>query len=374
MFGGGLESLNAPLLPAAVLVTDSCGLIQMANSAAAELLQQRIDRLVGKQLFAFVAPTDRATLRRLLADGDPADRALRTVATVHRRQGETVGVEIALTSRHNGDAGSREATWVLLEQRVAAVDPRDASGLRLARAVAEIAQLSLTKDLPAVLGNVVHVCERAFPRPVGVSIGLGDPGYPSHVATDSQLAQSVDGAQVIAGEGPSQTAWLGRVCVSSANLLRDDRWPRLRSQLGSSSVCSVVAVPICVDDTALGVLNVYSEDDSLADGAAEESAGLLGTTVAAVLRKADVMSHLESSTRQLQTALESRSTIDQAKGMIMASRGCGADEAFQTLVEISSRTNVKLRDVAARMVEEVSQGNKVLLDQRRDGGRSSVVD
>lgn len=375
MFGGGLESLSAPLLPAAVLVTDSCGLIQMANSAAAELLQLRIDRLVGKQLFAFVAPADREALRRALSNGDTADGALRTVATVQRRQGEPVGVEIALTSRHSGGAEEREATWVILEQRVAATDDDHVShGMRVARAVAQIAQLGLTKEDPAVLGDIVHACQCAFSRPVGVSLALGDPGYPSHVATDSQLAQSVDGAQVIAGEGPSHTAWLGHVSVSSANLLQDDRWPRLRSQLGSSSVRSVLAVPIRVGDAPLGVLNVYSEDDSLADDTAEEGAGLLGATIAAVLRKADVLSDLESSTKQLQTALESRSTIDQAKGMVMAGRGCGPDEAFQALVEISSRTNLKLRDIAARMVEEASQGNKVLPDQRSDGGRSSVAD
>jgi AmiR/NasT family two-component response regulator len=53
----------------------------------------------------------------------------------------------------------------------------------------------------------------------------------------------------------------------------------------------------------------------------------------------------------LRTALESRSTIDQAKGIIMATRHCDADQAFAYLSKLSSVSNVKLRTVAARIVE-----------------------
>jgi two-component system, response regulator / RNA-binding antiterminator len=52
----------------------------------------------------------------------------------------------------------------------------------------------------------------------------------------------------------------------------------------------------------------------------------------------------------LRRAMESRATIEQAKGIVMADRWCGPDEAFQVLVELSQKTNRKLRDVAAAMV------------------------
>ncbi|MFE6616392.1 ANTAR domain-containing protein [Amycolatopsis sp. NPDC057786] len=45
---------------------------------------------------------------------------------------------------------------------------------------------------------------------------------------------------------------------------------------------------------------------------------------------------------QPETALRSRAEIDQAKGIIMAVHGCGADEAFPKLVKRSQHRNVEL--------------------------------
>ena len=50
-------------------------------------------------------------------------------------------------------------------------------------------------------------------------------------------------------------------------------------------------------------------------------------------------------------AMRSRATIEQAKGMLMASSHCSADEAFAMLVHASQRENRKLRDIAFEIVE-----------------------
>ena len=50
---------------------------------------------------------------------------------------------------------------------------------------------------------------------------------------------------------------------------------------------------------------------------------------------------------------ETRSHIDQAKGMIMVATGCDAAGAFGVLREYSSHKNVKVNDLARRMVESV---------------------
>ncbi|MEU5259543.1 ANTAR domain-containing protein [Amycolatopsis sp. NPDC021455] len=58
---------------------------------------------------------------------------------------------------------------------------------------------------------------------------------------------------------------------------------------------------------------------------------------------------------QLREALSSQPVIEQAKGMVMLLRGCGAAEAFDVLVVVSQRSNVKLRDVAAVVVAAGSE-------------------
>jgi AmiR/NasT family two-component response regulator len=59
---------------------------------------------------------------------------------------------------------------------------------------------------------------------------------------------------------------------------------------------------------------------------------------------------LRAEVSGLRYALTSRTTIDEAKGIIMAERGCDEDTAFLILVLMSQDTNVPLRDVAGAVV------------------------
>jgi AmiR/NasT family two-component response regulator len=52
----------------------------------------------------------------------------------------------------------------------------------------------------------------------------------------------------------------------------------------------------------------------------------------------------------LQTALESRAVIDQAKGILMERHKFTADQAFQVLARVSMQSNQKLRVVADDLV------------------------
>jgi AmiR/NasT family two-component response regulator len=57
---------------------------------------------------------------------------------------------------------------------------------------------------------------------------------------------------------------------------------------------------------------------------------------------------------QLRTALTSRAVIDQAKGILMALHSIQSHDAFDLLVKASQEQNMKLRDVAANFVGEVT--------------------
>jgi AmiR/NasT family two-component response regulator len=52
----------------------------------------------------------------------------------------------------------------------------------------------------------------------------------------------------------------------------------------------------------------------------------------------------------LQTALESRAVIDQAKGVLMERYKLSADQAFQLLAHASMNANKKVRDIADHLV------------------------
>jgi AmiR/NasT family two-component response regulator len=57
-------------------------------------------------------------------------------------------------------------------------------------------------------------------------------------------------------------------------------------------------------------------------------------------------------TDRLQRALQSRTVIDQAIGIVRSRTGVSAAAAFDRLTQISQSENVKLTVIAERLVEE----------------------
>ena len=69
------------------------------------------------------------------------------------------------------------------------------------------------------------------------------------------------------------------------------------------------------------------------------------------------------------TVAERRAMINQAIGMLMLGYGVAADRAFEILAWRSQETNVKLRDVAAQLVENMTAAS--LMPQARPAGSTT---
>jgi len=71
------------------------------------------------------------------------------------------------------------------------------------------------------------------------------------------------------------------------------------------------------------------------------------------LNNADLYFSATSLADQMTTAMQTRSVIEQAKGVIMGGRRCNAEEAFAVLVKVSQTSHRKLRDVAQSIIDEI---------------------
>ncbi len=80
----------------------------------------------------------------------------------------------------------------------------------------------------------------------------------------------------------------------------------------------------------------------------------LASYVAVAVSNAYVQSESARLAEDMAAAMRSRAVIEQAKGMIMAQNRCDAETAFEILRKASMGRNVKLREVAADMVQRVS--------------------
>ena len=73
------------------------------------------------------------------------------------------------------------------------------------------------------------------------------------------------------------------------------------------------------------------------------------------LRELQTRSDINSERLEnLRLALHNRDLMGQAKGVIMASMGCSADEAFQLIVTQSQHENRKATEVATEIVQRVA--------------------
>jgi AmiR/NasT family two-component response regulator len=116
-----------------------------------------------------------------------------------------------------------------------------------------------------------------------------------------------------------------------------------------------LSVPLVVGGRGVGALNLYSRRAGGLPEAdrfrARQFAGQAAGAVALALR----LREREERAQHLETALRSRSTIDQALGVLVAQLAISPDEAFDLLRKQSQHTNRKLRDIAAHVIEEAAQ-------------------
>ncbi|MEU2914079.1 GAF and ANTAR domain-containing protein [Streptomyces massasporeus] len=119
----------------------------------------------------------------------------------------------------------------------------------------------------------------------------------------------------------------------------DDGW----DVLAALGLRSALSLRLRADRRRLTVLTAYARKP----GAFDEEATRVGR-----LFSAHVSIALDSATvrEQLTEAMHTRDLIGQATGILMERQGIDATAAFESLVRASQRENVKLRDLARRIV------------------------
>ena len=139
------------------------------------------------------------------------------------------------------------------------------------------------------------------------------------------------------------------------------RWRQFAEIAANNDVYSVFSFPLRLDDDVIGAINLYSrERDALKPGHREEGS-LFAAQAAVAISNARAYLGKQTQVDQLEDALETRTLIGQATGLLMAQDGLTSDEAFQKLVAVSQNSNIKLREIAQRYVEswaEKARGRK----------------
>ncbi len=129
-------------------------------------------------------------------------------------------------------------------------------------------------------------------------------------------------------------------------------WPELAAEVDRLGFEWVLSQPIEVARTVRGVFNVYGTGSS---AAAENATALLADHAGSAIANRELYLTTRRLVGHLETALESRGVIEQAKGILMAREGCDSETAFDILRRASQRENRKLYEVATTLVEGLAR-------------------
>jgi GAF domain-containing protein len=206
-------------------------------------------------------------------------------------------------------------------------------------------EMTIEPTLPATLDRVVAlVVEMVESCDAAAVVLMDDHAFATVVASDETLRDLMVDHAVL----DSALAWTvhrRQEPVRSDDLTLDFRWPvmgeELRRRLG---IQSLYALPLTRSGKPLGVLLAFAKTTGAFDEEEQETARILA--IHATAQVADAVEH-----EQLERALSSRTVIGQATGIVMERYGLDSVKAFGVLRRLSQTENVKLREIAAQVVD-----------------------
>ncbi|MCU1689978.1 MAG: hypothetical protein JWN61_2508 [Pseudonocardiales bacterium] len=222
----------------------------------------------------------------------------------------------------------------------------------LARAMDELGGIVFADEpLADILLRITDIAGRVVPGASAASITLIADGTPTTAASTNPVALELDERQYAAGHGPCLDAARFAHEMPIVDMATEARWPDYTPRALELGVRSSLAIPLPLREAVIGSLNLYATDPHAFDPDAERVARTFASFAAITLYNAQIFADNTALAVQMQEAMASRSVIEQAKGIVMGSRRCSPDEAFNILRTLSQTSNTKLRVVAQALVD-----------------------
>ncbi|MCW2506041.1 MAG: hypothetical protein JWO79_4325 [Actinomycetia bacterium] len=171
------------------------------------------------------------------------------------------------------------------------------------------------------------------------------------VAASSERTRVLELFQLQTDQGPCVDCFRSGRPVSVADLPAVGSWPRFTAAATEAGFAAVHALPMRLRNEVIGALNLFD----VAPGALSEETLRIGQALADVatiglLQHRAILSR-DLMTEQLQTALNSRVLIEQAKGVIAERHCMDMAEAFIMLRKLARDTNRRLAELAGEIVD-----------------------
>jgi transcriptional regulator with GAF, ATPase, and Fis domain len=182
---------------------------------------------------------------------------------------------------------------------------------------------------------------------------LADPrGELRVVAASSEAARLLELFQLQNDQGPCLDCYRSGQPVQAADLdAAAARWPRFAPAARQAGFAAVQALPMRLREQVIGALNLFRAAPGVFDPADVRVGQALADVATISLLHERSMRHSDALNEQLQTALNSRVVIEQAKGKLAERLGVDMDQAFSLLRDFARNRNLRLSDLAQAFID-----------------------
>ena len=174
------------------------------------------------------------------------------------------------------------------------------------------------------------------------------------VASSSEDARALDEIQYGFGDGPCLRASRTGKTIIVEDVRTDPRWPEYTDAIENRGFYSILGVPLILGNDGGAGLNLYTREPGYFTPEVVAAVEAFAAEAATTLQLAVQIARHKSTAEHLRAAMEARTVIDLAVGIVMAQNKCSQEAAFNILRQASSNRNVKLRDLAERVVNSVT--------------------
>jgi transcriptional regulator with GAF, ATPase, and Fis domain len=215
-----------------------------------------------------------------------------------------------------------------------------------------VGELTRHHTVEAVLRGLGDYC-RAILSADGVGVLLLHEQQLTVATANSDVGDAVEALEVELDEGPCvDCARIGRPVAVPDLAAAADRYPRFVPRALEAGAGAIHALPMTGHGELVGSLNVVSvKPTELADSELSSARMLSDIAVSYIFA---VRLHQETSelADQLQSALDTRVLIEQAKGMLAERHGEPPTNAFDRLRRHARSKSTSVREIARQVVEE----------------------
>ncbi|MFG2058491.1 GAF and ANTAR domain-containing protein [Micromonospora sp. NPDC048930] len=176
------------------------------------------------------------------------------------------------------------------------------------------------------------------------------------VAASSERTRLLELFRLQTDQGPCVDCFRTGQPVSVIDLrAAGHRWPRFTAAAAEVGFTAVHALPMRLRSEVIGALNLFdTRPGALDEGKVRIGQALAGVATIGLLQQRAIH-HRDILTEQLQTALNSRVLIEQAKGVLAERLQVDVGEAFALLRNGARSRNRRLSDLAQAIIDGSEQ-------------------